>query len=175
MKPNHHHLVGKEFPHTDQINIILIIIFLIVWVLDSFIFNFSIILAIFIPWVIRIIIFIGLMSIAIVIGLLSHKTLFSEEQETITIIKEGIFAHVRHPLYLSIVLTYLAFSILTMSLICIILWILIFILYNKMVNYEEKDLEKTFGEEYSNYKKKVPKWIPRLVSPKIENSKNKND
>jgi protein-S-isoprenylcysteine O-methyltransferase Ste14 len=29
-----------------------------------------------------------------------------------------------------------------------------------MVNYEEKILEDLFGEDYREYKKKVPKWIP---------------
>ena len=29
-----------------------------------------------------------------------------------------------------------------------------------MVNYEEKELEKLFGEDYLKYKKSVSKWIP---------------
>ncbi|MBA7714278.1 hypothetical protein ES703_123296 [subsurface metagenome] len=58
-----------------------------------------------------------------------------------------------------------------MSLICITFWILMFILYDRMASYEEKDLEKIFSEEYAEYKKRVGKWIPRLFSSKIENSK----
>jgi len=34
---------------------------------------------------------------------------------------------------------------------------------NKMASYEEKDLEKIFGNEYLEYKKNVPKWIPKLL------------
>jgi protein-S-isoprenylcysteine O-methyltransferase Ste14 len=39
-------------------------------------------------------------------------------------------------------------------------FIIVFIAYNKMANYEEKVLEKLFGEEYLGYKKKVSKWFP---------------
>ena len=31
-----------------------------------------------------------------------------------------------------------------------------------IIKYEEPDLEKRFGCEYLEYKKKVPRWIPRL-------------
>jgi protein-S-isoprenylcysteine O-methyltransferase Ste14 len=30
-----------------------------------------------------------------------------------------------------------------------------------VIKYEEHDLEERFGNEYSGYKKKVPRWIPR--------------
>ena len=34
--------------------------------------------------------------------------------------------------------------------------------YEKMVNFEEDILEEMFGEDYIEYKKKVPKWIPKI-------------
>lgn len=74
----------------------------------------------------------------------------------------GIFAHVRHPMYLGIVLTYLGHIVGTLSLLTFVPWFLILILYVRMANYEEEQLEKKFGEEYLSYKKRVPKWIPRL-------------
>lgn len=170
LKSKHREGVGKEFPHTDQINIICIIVFLLIWVLDSFIFQFSTGLAIFIPLIFRIIIFIGLLILSLLLMNSSHKVLFGEKNEEISLIKNGIFARVRHPLYLSMLLGFLAFALVSMSLICIILWILIFILYNKMASYEEKDLEKIFGDEYLEYKKRVPKWFPKLFSPTIKKS-----
>jgi protein-S-isoprenylcysteine O-methyltransferase Ste14 len=39
-------------------------------------------------------------------------------------------------------------------------FIIVFITYNKMANYEEKVLEKLFGEEYLEYKQNVSKWFP---------------
>ena len=98
--------------------------------------------------------------LAIIFGVSSHNVLF----KTATLLQTGVFAHVRHPLYLSILLAYLALFFLTFSLISFIIWLFIFILYNKMASYEEKDLEKIFGEEYVRYRKNVPKWIPRLLA-----------
>lgn len=163
--------IGKEFPHTDQLNIILAIAFLLIWFLDTFIFQFSIWLATFIPLLIRIIIFASLLILSFVLGNSSHKILFGGNNEATSLIKNGVFARVRHPLYLSMLLVYLAFALVSISLICITFWILMFILYDRMASYEEKDLEKIFSEEYAEYKKRVGKWIPRLFSSKIENSK----
>ncbi|MFX0063873.1 MAG: methyltransferase family protein [Candidatus Hermodarchaeota archaeon] len=169
MRSNHHGVMGKEYPHTDKINIICGIIFLIVWIIDSFILNLSTGLNAFIPLIARIILFIIFLILAIIFGVSSHNALFNEKYETATLLKTGVFAHVRHPLYLSILLAYLALFFLTFSLISFIIWSFIFILYNKMATYEEKDLEKIFGEDYGRYRKNVPKWIPRLFAAKNEN------
>ncbi|MCK4239153.1 MAG: isoprenylcysteine carboxylmethyltransferase family protein, partial [Candidatus Lokiarchaeota archaeon] len=123
------------------------------------------------PLLIRIIIFASLLILSFVLGNSSHKILFGGNNEATSLIKNGVFARVRHPLYLSMLLVYLAFALVSMSLICITFWILMFILYDRMASYEEIDLEKIFSEEYAEYKKRVGKWIPRLFSSKIENSK----
>lgn len=161
MKEKHEPPVGKEFPRAHLIHTILPIIFTIIWMLDTFIFQFSTGLNLFIPEVIRIIIFIIVLIISFTLMRLVSKALFHREQESPTLITNGIFAHVRHPMYLGIILIYIAFIFLSISIICIILWFFILIPYNTMATYEEKDLEKIFGEEYLDYKKKVPKWIPR--------------
>jgi len=41
-------------------------------------------------------------------------------------------------------------------------WIGFFVLYDKMVTYEEKDLIRILGEQYIAYQKRVPKWFPRI-------------
>ena len=108
------------------------------------------------------------MIIAIILGVMSHKVLFSRNLVATSLIKNGVFAHVRHPMYLSVLLVYIALIVLTMSLVSIITWVIIFIFFNKMVTYEEQDLEKIVAQEYLEYKKKVPKWIPRLSSAKFK-------
>jgi len=49
---------------------------------------------------------------------------------------------------------------LSISLICIALFVIVFFVYNWMVNFEEKILENLFGNQWFEYKKKVPKWFP---------------
>ena len=36
--------------------------------------------------------------------------------------------------------------------------------------FEEKDLEKRFGEDYRRYKVHVPRWVPRLRGWKMNGS-----
>jgi protein-S-isoprenylcysteine O-methyltransferase Ste14 len=63
-------------------------------------------------------------------------------------------------MYFGILLIYIAFLFLSISLIGIGLFVIVFLVYNWMVNYEEELLENMFGEDYKEYKTKVPKWIP---------------
>jgi protein-S-isoprenylcysteine O-methyltransferase Ste14 len=46
----------------------------------------------------------------------------------------------------------------------ILIWALIFFIINNVyfLVYEEPNLEKRFGNEYREYKRNVPRWIPRL-------------
>ncbi len=109
MKEKHEPPVGKEFPRAHLIHTILPIIFTIIWMLDTFIFQFSTGLNLFILEVIRIIIFIIVLIISFTLMRLVSKALFHREQESPTLITNGIFAHVRHPMYLGIILIYIAF------------------------------------------------------------------
>jgi len=168
LKKEHKAGIGKKQPYTNLIYIVSTIVFLLIWILDSFIFKFLKEITGFIPLPLKIIIFIIVMIIAIILGVLSHKVLFSRNHVATSLIKNGVFAHVRHPMYLSMLLVYIALIVLTMSLASIILWIVIFIFYNKMATYEEKDLERIVGQEYLEYKKKVPKWIPILIPAKFK-------
>jgi len=71
----------------------------------------------------------------------------------------GIYAHVRHPLYLGTLLLYLPFTFWTFSLLSLIPWLIAAVAYNKMANHEERVLVGRFGKEYTEYKKRVRKWI----------------
>ena len=90
-----------------------------------------------------------------------HNILFRHPENKNDLITDGILRHVRNPMYFGVLLIYLAFIFLSISLISIGLWIVIIMIYDKLATFEEKQLEKLFGEKYLKYKKKVPKWIPR--------------
>ncbi|MEX2720251.1 MAG: isoprenylcysteine carboxylmethyltransferase family protein [Candidatus Wukongarchaeota archaeon] len=158
--------MGKEHPHAHLLQIISILAFSLIWFFDSFILKFSTEPANSIPLSIRIILFIIMFILGLILIGLAHKALFGmflhgERHETSTLVTTGIFAHVRNPMYLGTFLIFLAFILATFSLISLIPWVLIVILFDKMTNYEEKDIERIFGEEYLEYKSRVPKWIPR--------------
>lgn len=160
MKSNIRNHADAELPHAHLLQIIYLILFSTLWSLDSFIFNFSTFLATLIPLAIRLILAISVLTLGFSITSLGHWLLFNKKLWP-DLVTTGIFAHVRHPMYLGYILAYLGCIVGTMSLSSIIPWLLITHLYAKMASYEEQKLEQKFGEEYLEYARKVPKWIPR--------------
>jgi hypothetical protein len=65
----------------------------LIWILDYFIFKFLTEIKDYIPLPLKIIIFIIIMIIAIILGEMSHKVLFSRNHVATSLIKNGIFAH----------------------------------------------------------------------------------
>jgi len=151
--------VAKEHPKSFLIQLVGFIIFFVIWILDSFIYMYSIVLANIIPFIIRIIFFSILLIVGCSLIFIAGHILFHKETSSSELIITGIFAHTRHPIYLGALIFYLSFIILTFSLISIIGFIFEFIIYNWLANFEEKELEKVFKEEYVEYKKTVPKWL----------------
>ena len=150
---------GAELPHAHLLQVVYLILFSIVWFLDSFIFGFSTFLTNFIPLVLRVVLALSVLALGFGMVSLGHWLLFNKKLSGLVTI--GIFAHVRHPMYLGYILAYLGCIVGTMSLLSIIPWLLIIHLYTEMANYEERELEQRFGKEYLEYKRKVQKWIPR--------------
>lgn len=156
--------VGREHPKGHLIQLLAAIIFFLLWILDSFVFILSIDLIRYIPNIIniiRIVLFIIFLIMGLFLIFRTGYILFHEEMPS-SLIKTGIFAHTRHPLYLGVLIIYIGLILLSVSLISIVGFIIAFLLYNWIANFEEKDLEEIFKEEYLEYKKKVPKWIPSI-------------
>ena len=151
----------REMPYTPLIGFSTSMIFMIVWMIDN-LFSISVILNRSCPLIIRSILFFIILCLGVIFIYLSRKALLHDGELSDTLITRGIYGRVRHPLYLGGLLIFLSFILLSISLISIALFIIMFILYNKMATYEEKILEDMFGVQYLDYKKQVPKWIPKL-------------
>jgi len=154
--------IGKEHPKSPLIQFSAAIIFFLIWILDSFILNFSTGFSNYIPFILRLILGLILLTIGCVLIFGTGHILFHKEHKNSELITTGIFAHTRHPLYLGVLIIYLSFILFTISLISLIGWIIVIILYDRLASFEEKDLEEIFKEKYLEYKKKVPKWIPKI-------------
>lgn len=173
MAHEHPNLAGEaRRSHTIQIS--LFIFFIVVWILDSFIIRFTSYLW-SIPVNIAIIIgfsdltYIFSFLIPIIPGLLiiiagmyltaqSHIVFEVTEPK---VVDYGLYDRVRHPMYLGSILLYVGFWITTLSLLTLIPLLIVIIGYNYLATSEEHILEAKFGNEYLEYKKRVPKWIPR--------------
>ena len=151
-----------EHPFGDTGQLILLVLFMIVWVSDSFFLRISTFLSVHLPLYIRLSV-LGLMSIISVYLFKSGHVVVSHEQRHSGVISTGAFRYVRHPLYLGSILFYLGLAVSTASLISLILLaMMMFTFYSYIASYEEKLLEVKHGEAYSRYKRRTGKWLPRI-------------
>lgn len=153
-------LVG-EHPLGDAGQIILFIVFIALWVLDSFVFRFSTFLAGSAPLVIRLVLAGLILAVSFYLGTKSMRIVFNEKRDSPQVIKKDVYSFMRHPMYMAVVLFYMALILATLSLLSLAMGILIFIFYDFIAAYEEKLLEKKLGQDYREYKKEVPRWFPR--------------
>lgn len=79
------------------------------------------------------------------------------------LVTEGIFTHVRNPLYVGNILMLLGVGILANSLIYVAVIMPLFLfIYQAIVLAEENFLRNKFGASFDEYTKKVHRWIPNL-------------
>jgi len=154
-------LIG-EHKIGDAGQMVLFFIFFIVWIVDCFIYEFSIIFFQNVPLLVLLPISILLLVIAGYLARASLKTIFDEVREKPEVISKSVYRYVRHPMYLSAILLYLAFLTFKLSLAALIVWIITIIFYQFIARYEEKLLTEHIGEDYKKYKKSVPMWIPNF-------------
>jgi len=81
------------------------------------------------------------------------------------LIKEGPYSRVRNPMIIGVFLMLLGESVLFLSP-TIIVWSLFFLLVNLVyiLLFEERALEKRYGDAYREYRLSVPAWIPHRIS-----------
>jgi len=106
--------------------------------------------------------------LSIVINLLARQELArnwsplagtSTEQR---LIKSGIYAHIRHPIYTSALLLSLGLALITSKLWGLALFILALIAFVVRINEEERALLAKFEGEYQEYMQKTGALLPKL-------------
>ena len=78
----------------------------------------------------------------------------------------GPFGYVRNPLYIGNMIIYLGLGIMSFALfpyLQIGAMLFFIIQYSLIVKEEENYLQNTFGEDYKNYLKNVPRFFPKLT------------
>jgi protein-S-isoprenylcysteine O-methyltransferase Ste14 len=154
--------IHGEHPYGDLGQIVILCSFLLIWILDSFVFHYSTILSRYVPFYLRLIVAGLIFAYAIYLANSGHRAVSDDVQSSTQLLTDGAFARVRHPLYLASLLFYLFLIAASLSLISMLLFIGVFIFYNTIAAYEENYLKSEFGQNYLDYKRAVPKWIPRL-------------
>jgi len=108
----------------------------------------------------------GLIIFGIIINLWTDS-LFKQKQTTVKpyeipniFVVSGPFKLSRHPMYLGMMSILLGIAIFLGSLITFVFPIVfIMIMEKRFIPLEEKNLEKKFGNQYIDYKKRVRRWI----------------
>lgn len=75
----------------------------------------------------------------------------------------GLYQYVRNPMYVGVMLVLLAWNMLYRTESLLTYTIGVFVFFNLFVFfYEEPHLQRLFGEEYSEYRSRVGRWLPRI-------------
>ena len=106
------------------------------------------------------------MAVSLAIGLAGFLrikragTNIDVRKPTTKVVTDGIYAYSRNPIYVGMVILLFALSVLLNNL-----WIMIFvpafviIMTRGVIEMEELYLEEKFGQEYTDYKKRVRRWL----------------
>jgi protein-S-isoprenylcysteine O-methyltransferase Ste14 len=78
------------------------------------------------------------------------------------LVTDSIYAHVRHPQYLGIILITLAFLIQWPTLLTLAMWPILIVMYYRLAKREEREMEVKFANKYRKYKRRVPMFLPSL-------------
>jgi len=142
--------------------LILLLLFLGIWITDSFFFHYSTFLRQNISDFIRI----PLSALVLIAGWYlarnGVRAVFEPGKSKPGVIRTGVYGIVRHPIYLGALLFYLGAILITMSLASAAFWILIVVYYILISRYEEKILTDTFGQDYTSYQKEVGMMFPKI-------------
>ena len=77
-----------------------------------------------------------------------------------SLVQDGPFRYSRNPGYLSLAMIYAGIAILRNALLAIVLLpLLVVVTQRELIEREERYLERTFGEEYRAYKRRVRRWV----------------
>jgi protein-S-isoprenylcysteine O-methyltransferase Ste14 len=152
--------LAGEHAFTDGGQLVLFVLFLGVWVSDSFVFHFSAVGAAVLPLYVRIPLCVAALVGSLVLALPAHKAVFGNPGRKPGVENTGVFARVRHPMYLGSWLFPVGLTILTGSLVSAGVCVVILVFYLFVSQHEEKLLLKKHGVEYRGYMAQVPMFFP---------------
>lgn len=75
--------------------------------------------------------------------------------------KAGPYARIRHPQYVAFVLILLGFLLQWPTLLTIVMFPILLVMYARLSITEEAEMRKQFGAEYEEYVSRTPRFIPR--------------
>ena len=88
------------------------------------------------------------------------NTTLDVDKPVSNLVQDGPFRYSRNPGYLSLAMIYSGVAILRNALWAILMLpLVVLITQHELIEREERYLERTFGEEYLAYKRRVRRWV----------------
>ncbi len=82
------------------------------------------------------------------------------------LVQRGLYRWVRNPMYLAVLAVVGGQAVFLVSWHIAIYWVCLACLFQVFVHlYEERDLSFRFGAMYEDYRREVPRWLPRRPRP----------
>ena len=95
-----------------------------------------------------------------------YKYYWSKEEGKGKLVTKGIYAYIRHPQYTGFLLITLGMIFEWATIPLLIMWPILAVLYYRLAKKEELDMEKEFGREYIEYKRRTSMFLPLRKSPR---------
>ena len=95
----------------------------------------------------------------------------TKEQVATVLNSTGMYSLLRHPLYLGNYLIWLGIAVATLNIYFVVIMSLLFwVYYERIMFAEERFLESKFGEAYLNWSNTLPAFIPAVLNFKKSNT-----
>ncbi len=156
----------------DAGQLVLACLFFAVWVPDTFVLKCTTWLNHYVPLAVRIPLGVVLLAVSGYLATTGLSIVFGEKREEPGVIRKSVFGIIRHPIYLSEIVLYLGFLMMSLSLAATLVWGIAIMFLHHISRYEEKLLLARFGDEYAQYMREVPMWVPRLWKRQREASES---
>jgi methanethiol S-methyltransferase len=85
-----------------------------------------------------------------------------EAQRTSTLATSGPYARIRHPQYVAFVLIMIGFLLQWPTLVTLVMFPILTVIYVRLARREEAEVRATFGAAWDRYAERTPRFIPDL-------------
>ena len=83
-------------------------------------------------------------------------------QQRNSVAKSGPYARIRHPQYVAFVLILLGFLLQWPTLLTLLMFPILLVMYGRLALTEESEMRKRFGAEFEAYAARTPRFLPAL-------------
>lgn len=84
----------------------------------------------------------------------------------------GPYARIRHPQYVAFVLILLGFLLQWPTLLTLLMFPILLVMYGRLAVKEEEEMQAQFGDEFDRYARKTPRFFPRWGQSELGRHEN---